>query len=58
MLPLLFLLVSRHFTVLAVAECLARARFGFWSEDRSTFFPDLAQNVAFRDSLGGGDQEG
>ncbi len=30
-----------------MAECLARARFGFWSEDRRTFFPDSAQNAAF-----------
>ena len=47
MVPLLFLLVSRQFSVLAVAECLSRARFGFWSEDRRTFFPELSQAAAF-----------
>lgn len=29
MVPLLFLMLSRQFSVLAVADCLARARFGF-----------------------------
>ena len=47
MVPLLFLLVSRQLSVLAVAECLSRARFGFWSEDRRTFFPELSQAAAF-----------
>ena len=47
MVPLLFLLVSRQFSVLAVAECISRARFGFWSEDLRTFFPELSQAAAF-----------
>ena len=47
MVPLLFLLVSRQFSVLAVAECLSRARFGFWPEDRRTFFPELSPASAF-----------
>ena len=47
MVPLLFLLVSRQLSVLAVAECLSRFRFGFWSEDRRTFFPELSQAAAF-----------
>ena len=39
--PLLFLLLCRRLPLLALADCLARARFGFWSADRRTFFPDL-----------------
>ena len=38
--PLLFLLLCRRLPLLALADCLARARFGFWSADRRTFFPD------------------
>jgi hypothetical protein len=45
MVPLLFLLLSRQFPAMAAAECLGRARFGFWSEDRRTFFPDLHQSA-------------
>ena len=57
MVPLLFLLVSRQLSVLAVAECLSRARFGFWSEDRRTFFPELSQAAAFGvQRFGGGFQ--
>ena len=39
--PLLFLLLSRRLPLLALAECLSMARFGFWSADRRTFFPDV-----------------
>ena len=41
MVQLLFLLLSRQFPLPSLAECLARARFGFWSADRGTFFPEL-----------------
>ncbi len=37
---LLFLLISRHLPIMALAECISRALFGFWSQDRRTFFPD------------------
>jgi hypothetical protein len=42
MVPLLFLLISRQLPAMAAAECLGRARFGFWSAARRVFFPDLA----------------
>ncbi len=35
---ILFLMLSRDLPPLALAQCLARARFGYWSNDRSTFF--------------------
>jgi hypothetical protein len=48
MVPLLFLLISRQFPVLAVTERLTRARFGFWSADRRTFFPEIrGEGVGF-----------
>jgi hypothetical protein len=37
---LMFLLLSRRLPLLALAECIAHARFGVWSEDRCSFFPD------------------
>ena len=37
--PMMFLLLSREFPPLALAQCLARARFGTWSADYRTFFP-------------------
>ena len=46
MVPLLFLLISRQFPAMAAAECLGRARFGFWSDDRRTFFPDLSPSAS------------
>jgi hypothetical protein len=36
---LMFLLLSRHFPLLALAECITAARFGCWSIDRRIFFP-------------------
>ena len=38
--PMLFLLLSTTFPPLALAQCLARARFGSWSTDYRTFFPE------------------
>ena len=39
--PMMFLLLSRDFPPLALAQCqcLVRARFGTWSADYQTFFP-------------------
>ena len=37
--PLLFQLLCRRLPLLALADCLACARFGFWSQDRRSFFP-------------------
>jgi hypothetical protein len=37
--PMMFLLLSRDLPPLALAQCLVRARFGTWSEDYRTFFP-------------------
>ena len=37
--PVMFLLLSRRLPLLALASCLARARFGVWSRDRRVFFP-------------------
>jgi hypothetical protein len=39
-----FLMLSRDLPPLALAQCLARARFGYWSNDRRTFFSDLRQS--------------
>jgi hypothetical protein len=39
--PLLFQLLCRRLPVLALADCLAYARLGFWSPDRRSFLPDL-----------------
>ena len=36
---MMFLLLSRDLPPLALARCLSRARFGFWSSDRRSFFP-------------------
>ena len=36
----LFLLLSKDFPALTLIQCLARARFGTWSEDYQTFFPE------------------
>jgi hypothetical protein len=38
------LMLSRNLHPLALAQCLARARFGNWSDDRRTFFSDLRQS--------------
>jgi hypothetical protein len=38
-----FLMLSRDLPPLALAQCLARARFGYWSNDRRTFFSDFRQ---------------
>ena len=38
--PMMFLLLSKDFPPLALAQCLVRARFGTWSEDYRTFFPE------------------
>ena len=38
--PMLFLLLSSSFPPLALARCLARARFGSWSSDYRTVFPE------------------
>mmetsp|Transcript_41001 Transcript_41001/g.85559 ORF Transcript_41001/g.85559 Transcript_41001/m.85559 type:complete len:1077 (-) Transcript_41001:1365-4595(-) len=37
---ILFLLLSKDFPALALIQCLARARFGTWSADYRTFFPE------------------
>ena len=34
-------MLSRELPLLALAKCLVRARFGFWSDDRKVFFPNL-----------------
>jgi hypothetical protein len=39
-----FFMLSRDLPPLALAQCLARARFGYWSNDRQTFFSDLRQS--------------
>ena len=36
-----YLMLSRELPPLALAKCLVRARFGFWSDDRKVFFPNL-----------------
>jgi hypothetical protein len=38
--PMLFLLLSRDFPPLALAQCLARARFGTWPANYRTFFTE------------------
>ena len=38
--PMLFLLMNRNLPPLALAQCLARARFGSWTSDYCTFFPE------------------
>jgi hypothetical protein len=53
MVPILFLLISRQFPVLAVAERLTRARFGFWSADRRTFFPGFGGGKGSASVYGG-----
>ena len=35
-----FLMVHRDLPPLALAQCLTRARFGYWSDDRRTFFTE------------------
>ena len=46
MVPLMFLVLSKQFPALAVAECLSRARFGLWSADRRVvFFPVLSESA-------------
>ena len=35
-----YLMLSRELPPLALAKCLVRARFGFWSDDRKVFFPN------------------
>ena len=44
---LMFLLLSRQLSLLALAECITRARFGFWSEDRRSFYPDPLPQAVF-----------
>ena len=39
---ILFLMLNRSLPPLALAQCLSRARFGYWSDDRRTFFPERA----------------
>jgi hypothetical protein len=36
--PIFFLLLSKDLPPLALAQCLAGARFGLWSDDRHIFF--------------------
>ena len=36
----LFLMLSKDFPALTLAQCLSRARFGTWSADYRTFFPE------------------
>jgi hypothetical protein len=37
--PIFFLLLNKDLPPLALARCLAKARFGVWSDDRRIFFP-------------------
>ncbi len=39
-----FFMLSRDLPPLALEQFLARARFGYWSNDRQTFFSDLRQS--------------
>jgi hypothetical protein len=39
---ILFLMLNRSLPPLALAQCLSRARFGYWSDDRRIFFPERA----------------
>jgi hypothetical protein len=39
-----FLMLSLDLPPLALAQCLALTRFGYWSNDRQTFFSDLCQS--------------
>ncbi len=38
------LMLSRDLPPLALAQCLARARFGYWSNDLRTFFSDFRRS--------------
>jgi hypothetical protein len=42
--PLFFLLLNKDLPPLALAHCLASARFGVWSDDRRIFFPSRSSH--------------
>jgi hypothetical protein len=42
--PLFFLMLNMDLPPLALAHCLASARFGVWSDDRRIFFPSCSSN--------------
>jgi hypothetical protein len=51
-----FLMLNRDLTPLALAQSLARARFGYWADDRRTFFytrlshgPRPSNQVGYKD---------
>jgi hypothetical protein len=50
--PMLFLLLSPSFPPLALARCLARARFGSWSSDYRTVFSRTATGPRPSDTMG------
>ena len=54
-----FLMLSKDLPPLALAQCLALARFGYWSDNRRIFFPDrrLHGQGLFK-QMGNGDKGG